>query len=93
MTFLQRLHLIQELKSVNSVQNAKTPSDTRIKIREQRTKGSPDIVYFNDTVDSFFNCREVSLKIAEKLSVLSVNKIYVKHKKLVIEVSNPKIQT
>ena len=62
---------------------AKTPSDTRIKIREQRTKGSPDIVYFNDTVDSFFNCREVSLKIAEKLSVL----------KLVIEVSNPKIQT
>ena len=62
---------------------AKTPSDTRIKIREQRTKG----------VDSFFNCREVSLKIAEKLSVLSVNKIYVKHKKLVIEVSNPKIQT
>lgn len=69
----------------------KSPKDTKIKIREHKVLGSPDIIYYNGTVKAFFDCDGISLKIVEKLSMLQIDKIYVKHKKLVIEVLSPKL--
>ena len=69
----------------------KSPKDTKVKIREHKVSGSPDIIYYNGTVHSFFECIGITVKIAEKMSVLPIDKIYVKHKKLVIEVLSPKL--
>ena len=69
----------------------KSPKDTKIKIREHKVLGTPDIIYYNGTVNSFFEFEGISLKIVEKISMLPIDKIYVKHKKLVIEVLSPKL--
>lgn len=72
---------------------ARMPDDAKIKIREHIVPGSPDIVYFKGFVDDFFNGSEISKKIAEKISILPVDKIYNKHRKMVIEVLSPKLNS
>lgn len=69
----------------------KSSKDSKIKIREHRVPGSPDIVYYNGSVTDFFECVDISVKIVEKISMLPIDKIYIKHKKLVIEVLSPKL--
>lgn len=69
----------------------KLPNNVKIKIREHIVIGTPDIVYFKGFAGDFFNGAGIPLKIAEKISILPVDKIYNKHHKIVIEVLSPKL--
>lgn len=72
---------------------AKLPNNAKIKIREHIVPGTPDIVYFKGYVDDFFNSSGIPKKIAEKISILPIDKIYNKHHKIVIEVLSPKLNS
>lgn len=67
------------------------PENNKIKIREHIIEGAPDIIYYKGTVEDFFNGNSISVHIAEKLSILTVHKIYSNHNKITIEVISPKL--